>query len=117
MTLDCCLKPTKKVIFGYAKNGIEPLERNLNELHSNFPHNTSCVSFRLQNGALVCEETQFKMTSLKELDKIIDTIPEIEFIPINRWMADFFKADKRKRGRMLRKKWKQEKENGKTRRR
>lgn len=59
------------------------------------------------------------MINLKELDKAIDAMPDIEFIPHQsrlfslRWELEFLTARKRKRGRMLRKKWKQEKENGK----
>lgn len=40
--------------------------------------------------------------NLEELDRVIDAIENPKFIVVSKWWAEFIKADKRKRGRLIR---------------
>jgi DNA invertase Pin-like site-specific DNA recombinase len=47
---------------------------------------------------------------LAALDAAIDAVENPRFIAINSWLAEFYRADKRKRGRMIRQKRKRQAE-------
>lgn len=52
---------------------------------------------------------QVTTANLAALDAAIDAVAEPRFIVVSQWIADFICADKRKRGRMIRKRRKQRK--------
>lgn len=57
----------------------------------------------------MCKEQVVSTANLAALDTAIDAVAEPRFIVVSQWIADFIRADKRKRGRLIRKRRKQRK--------